>query len=279
MGARRTGASNQILNLAAFTGGRLYPCGTAFLIGPNLAMTATHVLDQPFDQRLVDTRRLRDDSVSIAAFQVVNRGAQPLQWSIRTMSSIPSAEKDETLIDVSVLTLAPYGDPLPEIEDYRRWFFALNVAPPRVGDPVVAYGFANTEVTPNPDDAFEHTFSHRFRKIRATVTAVYFPMRDVGGMPFPCFEVDAEFEPGMSGGPVFNERDEVCGVVSRGSEFGVSWACSLWPAFGIPVDGGSTLYEIARAGHLRVRNLRCVRVFRKDGYDFPHVEFDPNLVV
>jgi len=53
-----------------------------------------------------------------------------------------------------------------------------------------------------------------------------------GNRPSPGFEVEADWRPGMSGGPVFNERGEVIGVVSSSLapsdvEPGIGYATSL----------------------------------------------------
>lgn len=72
MVARRTDVWNHILALAAYGDGHLHPCGTAFLVGRGLAMTATHVLDQPFDATIVDVRGLFAEGFGVVAFQVVN---------------------------------------------------------------------------------------------------------------------------------------------------------------------------------------------------------------
>lgn len=40
--------------------------------------------------------------------------------------------------------------------------------------------------------------------------------RPAGSLPTACFETSARFNPGMSGGPVFDENFAVCGVVSTG---------------------------------------------------------------
>lgn len=191
------------------------------------------------------------------------------------MGRYPSlAGCDDRPFDVSILTLKLFGEPVAEIEDFRRWFFELNVATPQRGTHVVAYGFTKTRLEQNPSDSLAYTLTHSFRRVEGTITAVHFPMRDQAGMPFPCFEVDADFEPGMSGGPVFNDRGQVCGVISRGGGFSVSWASVLWPAFGISVDGKTGL-QLAREGIIRARNHHCVQLRFSPEEKFPDVSFDP----
>jgi hypothetical protein len=277
MAFRKTDVWNHILSLAAYADGCLYPCGTAFLVGKSLALTAAHVLDHPFDRRIVDVDRLGFQGFGVVAFQVINRGATPLEWRVVSMGRYPSlADDNDRPLDIGFLTLKPFGDLVTEIEDHRRWFFQMNIATPRVGMRVAAYGFSNLRLEQNQDEPFEYALTHSFRRVDATITAIHFPMRDGACMPYPCFEVDAVFEPGMSGGPVFKESDQVCGVISRGSDFGVSWASVLWPALGISIDG-KTAYQLAREGSMAVRNLQCVEIRRVPGNKFPQIIFDPNL--
>ena len=63
------------------------------------------------------------------------------------------------------------------------------------------------------------------------VNNVYEQYRDRVMLPCPCFEIGANFGSGMSGGPVFDERGEICGVVSSSVEGGgTSYAVTIWPS-------------------------------------------------
>lgn len=276
---RRTDVWNHIVALAAYTHDCLYPCGTAFLVGKNLAMTATHVLDQPFDRRLHDIPDIAAEEFSVVAIQVINRSPSPLLWRVKSMGRYPSFSGDnDRPFDVGLLALTPYGEAVPEIETFRGLFFELNVATPRVNTRIVAYGFTKSQLQQNLETPIEYTLAHTFQRVEATITAVHYPMRDQVGMPFPCFEIDGDFDPGMSGGPVLNDRDQVCGVISRGSGLGISWASVLWPALGISIEGKTGL-QLAYEGAMRVRNLHCVQLRSSPDSEFPEVRFDPNCEI
>ena len=64
--------------------------------------------------------------------------------------------------------------------------------------------------------------------------------RDAVMLPFPCFRTNAQFDHGMSGGPIFNEAVELCGLICSGfppSEEGcVSYGASLWPSMATELD-------------------------------------------
>lgn len=274
--AGRTEVWNQTLALAAYNEGCFYPCGTAFLVGPNLAMTATHVLDQPFDRRFHDCP---PEEFAVVAFQVVARRPSPLLWRVKSMGRYPSlSEKYDRPFDIGLLALTPFGEAISEIEPYRHLFFELNVATPRINARIVAYGFTKSRLQPSLEDPMEYTLTHTFQRVEGTITAVHFPMRDQAGMPFPCFEIDGDFDPGMSGGPVLNSHGHVCGVISRGSGLGVSWASVLWPALGISIEG-KTGFQLAHEGLMRVRNLHCVQLRSSIDNAFPAVLFNPNYEI
>ena len=62
------------------------------------------------------------------------------------------------------------------------------------------------------------------------VKYVYYDYRDRVMLPCPCFEIGASFSSGMSGGPVFDERGKICGIVSSSIEGeSSSHAVTLWP--------------------------------------------------
>jgi hypothetical protein len=279
MAPRRTDVWNQVLALHAYRDGDLSPCGTAFLVGKQLAMTATHVLDQPFNRRNYGPQISGQRSFGIVAQQIVDRRQESLLWRVKEMGRYPSlAESDDRPFDVGLLALEPLGEVQPEIEDHRRWFFELNVATPKVGTRVTAYGFAESACELSSQEPFTFDSRHSFRRVSGEIVEVHFPKRDIAGMPFPCFQVAGDFEPGMSGGPVFNDRDQVCGVVSRGGGFGVSWATILWPALAIRMQGKTAL-QLAREGRILARNHHSVNVHDVPGEAFPGVSFDPNREV
>jgi hypothetical protein len=65
-------------------------------------------------------------------------------------------------------------------------------------------------------------------------------------LPFPCFEVEARFDPGMSGGMVLDEQGALCGLICASLHTDdpnappISYVASLWPMLKtvISVDRG-----------------------------------------
>jgi Trypsin-like peptidase domain len=263
----RTDVWNQMLALSILRDDELEPVGTAFLIGPSLAFTATHTIDDV------------SEDYAVIAQQIVDHGKTPLLWSVTAMYRSPAAvSEDDRPLDIAVLALEAFGEAI-ETERHRRFFFELNVATPRIGQKVVAYGFTKSATRRAADDPFLFETTHRFRHVEGVVSEVRWPHRDLGMMPWPCFAVEADFDPGMSGGPIFNSQSQVCGVVSSGGILGLSWGSILWPALRISLDG-IHLLDLARRGVIRVRNHHCVTLWPDNHQGpFPGVAFDPRTEI
>jgi len=278
MALRKTNVWNVILSLAAYRKGRLYPCGTGFLIGRSLALTASHVVERPLDGRDYEPRHNRDIlDYGMVAFQQVNGHHEALCWKIVSSHHFPvptTDEKDNRSVDVSLIQLTPLLPLVSEYEDFRRWFLEINVAPPPLGSRVTAYGFAKSKIEPDQyPNCFVCTNAHV--KVEGEVTKVFFPRRDQGFLPFPCFEISGDFVPGMSGGPIFNGNHQVCGVVSSGGISGISYGAVLWPVLAVEFDG-KHLIDLARQGQIRAANHQCVTIHPSEHHQFPGITFDPS---
>src|SRR6266487_3361341 len=176
MASLKTDVWNVVLALAADHEGRLHPCGTAFLVGRSLALTATHVVDQPFDRQVYDPPDPDEPDFSIIALQRVHRRPDGLCWRVESEHRVPvpaTGEDDGRPIDVALLKLAPHPPLVPELEDFRRWFFEINVAPPAVGTRVTAFGFAKSKIEIDPSDPTAFVCTNAYRTVQGEVTQVF----------------------------------------------------------------------------------------------------------
>jgi hypothetical protein len=73
--------------------------------------------------------------------------------------------------------------------------------------------------------------------------------KDSGFLRFPCFGISNPITHGMSGGPIFNESGELCGLITATAYSAItnsimSYAVSLWPiantVINIPGENGIT---------------------------------------
>ena len=68
------------------------------------------------------------------------------------------------------------------------------------------------------------------------MTEVYPESRDSVLLPCPSFEIETYFIGGMSGGPIFNEAGELCGLICFGYDHApIATGVVLWPMLGIPI--------------------------------------------
>lgn len=96
-----------------------------------------------------------------------------------------------------------------EVEDTERPFLPVAKNDPKQGDEVVSYGFGYGLDRP------------LLRRSMISDDKTYIPEGGIGG---PLMATDITFVPGMSGGPVVNEKGEVVMMVQRGTSvvgFGV----------------------------------------------------------
>jgi hypothetical protein len=277
MTPRLASAWDFVLTLGAVYGDEVLPGGSGFLISFGLGITAAHIVDELFERYSQRTnKKYSHPDYPIIAGQIVEKGSFALQWSVKNLYRMPSMSETSSPIDVALIELIPFH---PEedgrFEIFRRRRPILKLAPPAVGSKVKGYGYIESEVQGPVSDK---VWSHRHETADGIVQQIHSPVRDSFGMAFPCFETNAIFDPGMSGGPVVDSHGRVCGMISRGltSDYGsTSWASTIWPAMGIQIRG-SSLYELARSGVVRTEGLERVSLMKVPGTEFPDVIFDPS---
>lgn len=263
---REHGLAELAIPLMAVSEGMEYPSGTAVFIAPGLAVGALHVVADYWvrftGERLnCETSFQSDDAAefAIVAHQIVE-GAHVAWRASKMWAADP--------LDIVILELEPHkGSPSPQ-----RWRSpAIQLDPPAVGTELLAIGYPETSV-----DRQLNALAWKTGLFVATgvVRATHLRRRDSVSMPFPCFQTNARFDGGMSGGPVFTTDGMLVGVVtadmppaSEGEEHASHVAC-IWPAMGIhicprryPEAGGADypLLELARNGIIRVIDQHLVR--------------------
>ena len=140
----------------------------------------------------------------------------------------------------------------------------MDILPPPKGEKITAFGYASTLVVDEIGQKVKFELNPSIST--GIVTEVFPEKRDTCQLPFPSYEIQGHFIGGMSGGPVFNESGELCGLVCSGlsdasveysDESPVAWGVVLWPIVGIRINHSIpgvispppyTLIELARAG-------------------------------
>jgi hypothetical protein len=184
---------------------------------------------------------------------------------------------------------SPYGDGgwMPKLPIFR-----LSPGLPKVGGTILGIGYYDMKGNvgqKNADGHIEVVYSQSSAYTQGRIAEIHPIQRDSGMLTFPCFRTDARFDPGMSGGPIIDERGNVCGVIcsslsAEGEQLGhVSYGSLIWPIAGSSIEVSSAgdppemtlVYDLMRSGYIQTdssfaniqvvvqpNGSRTVRVFR-----------------
>jgi S1-C subfamily serine protease len=242
--------------------------GSAVVICGNLIVTAKHVLDGLASTVQAETATQIDHHLS--AVQLLP-GPRYIIWDIAGGVLDPTS-------DLALLQLATNpGLSHPEIPITWRQP-RVNPFAPEIGERIVAFGYRSSSVVVSrkPDGGTHIELNDQPMTSVGVVKEIYEWRRD-GLLPFPCYQVSARFDGGMSGGPVFDETGSLCGIVCSniaGSHLEgepVSYVTTLWPLFrlkmafdrgdGWPKGGAYFGIDLARAGLISVIDIGHLNAF------------------
>jgi S1-C subfamily serine protease len=219
------------VQLVAFRDDHYDPMGSAIQLRPNLLLTARHVVDDYFaklDGRVFETGM--EARFGCWAIQELTDG-RIFRLAIKKVWAAPWS-------DLALLSVESTSDRKPLL-------VRMNMSPPPVGTKVFAFGYHDCSVKIDGDTV---TLARKGSTSVGTVIEIHDQRRDNFSITWPCFRVDARFDRGMSGGPVFNETGQLCGLVcacmppaAPGASYN-SYVTSLWPMLAIEMD-------FAREGH------------------------------
>ena len=243
--------------------------GTAFVCAPNLVLTARHVVDGIFEKFAdclpQEARGQLDFGVQFALFDAEFK---KIAFDVVGYAVSPS-------IDVAALAIVPENPTA-----FSNWpQFSLSADYPSVGDTVSGVGFPNTKTRVLPSD--EARVAIAPTSMPGVVVDVHHEKRDRYMLTFPCFQTNAKFPSGASGGPVLDSHGRVCGVICSGidgtdDDDHISYASAVWPALALALDvplgvnepkkcEPYTLKSLADAGLLVVHGHDRVRVVQEHG--------------
>ena len=208
----------------------IHPLGTAVFVSPGLAITAKHVVEESW--RVYGTSDV----------PMERRGGQTANFEMLAVQ-YPGEKSDAAIriargvwaclySDIAAISLEPADDLA------KSYVFTnlpmLSVLPPVKGEKVTAFGYALSSVVTLADNQLN--FSLNPLTAPGTVTEVYPEYRDRGMLSFPCFQIEAHFIGGMSGGPIYNANGELCGLVCSGDNATpVAYGVTLWPILGVSI--------------------------------------------
>jgi S1-C subfamily serine protease len=189
-------------------GEELRPHGSGFFVAPQLILTARHVVEEYWKHKT------QQYSVPIGlhkcGFQIVvlnfpGNQAIAAVWAARKIWTSP-------LTDVAFIHVVPASK---EAEKYA-WPGSVRICPlpPSVGERIVGFGYPNSSAKLISRRPQQHiTWNFRPHTTIGEVTGVFPEKRDSVMLNFPCFQTNARFDGGMSGGPILNSAGELAGMI------------------------------------------------------------------
>lgn len=207
--------------------------GSATMVGPGLAIGAYHVWHDYMDA-------LQSDDAAAVCEAPTADGL--LLWEVRKLTVIP--QSDLVLIGLALRSSLP-----SENHFYKT---APTTRMPAVGETLMLCGFSAAEGTQPRGREIHIRADLRFT--RGTVIDRFPDGRDSLMMPGPTLALDCAAFGGMSGGPVFDARGYLVGIVSSSSEGEqIAYVSHVWPALvrgevepvwpvGLGIPKGTLLY-------------------------------------
>ena len=193
--------------------------GSAVMVGPGVAVTARHVVDEMRAKGFLATAGGQLFAVGFHA-----NGRVEL-WRADTFTSVDVG-------DLSVLTLIRSTAPSAQGVSPTNFSLAKMAARmPDVGETMSLIGFRAADL------AFAGRALMGLALVGSVgqVIDVYPARRDAHGLPNPSAAIGARTVNGMSGGAAFDAEGCLIGVISSGLEAETSFISLTWPATYVPI--------------------------------------------
>ena len=173
-----------------------------------LVITASHVLDYVVRQFGAQRKTENNAEISDYALRLYQVLPGPVYriWNVYNAWTCPT--------DIAILHVGLWRTSLSE-ETIPWKVPRLRALPPPIGQKVIAFGYRESKVLVTADAEGTH---HIEVNDKPTITIgeikqIYTSGRDSVLLPFPCYEVEARFDAGMSGSMVIDENGALCGLV------------------------------------------------------------------
>jgi hypothetical protein len=255
-----------IMPVLALHEGEVDVRGTAFSLGRDLALTATHVVEQG----------AAVDEVALLHVQV-----GPVAGTAHaTLLPVEQVTAHPEQTDIAVLRVDPPRD--RNGKPFQLQPLRVGAAPPAIDERCVILGYTHERRMVSRDEVL--MMQPHLHVSDGTVVDHY--LNGAALCRFPCFQIDGRADHQMSGGPVMSAAPDgklvVRGIVSTGVEVmaedrPLSFASITMPALALDplTDSGrgpepTFLYDLATEGWIPVVDLERVDFDRTDP-DYPRI--------
>lgn len=229
--------------------------GSAVLVAPGVALCATHVIEPHADT-------LMASATGVICIAIARHGLNI--WRVRKVSNVPNT--DLTLLGLSLASAPP-----PTGMFYQA---AITTRLPRVGEKLAITGFRAIADESKIVGSKEFSISGRVLVCTGEVSERYLKRRDASFVRWPALEVQCPAWGGMSGGPVFDERGLLVGLLcSSFGDAGPSYVSLLWPALTHGFQGGWPEVLFTQERSLLTLDPRYVLIDRPEAVGVRQTDF------
>jgi Trypsin-like peptidase domain len=242
--------------------------GSAIMAAPGIALTATHIFTKDSDDLLVESQR---GNLSIVCFGIASTGAQA--WNIKQVTCIDGT-------DMAILGLEYASDMPPTRTFYQA---TLTTRAPEIGERLIMAGLRSACETFEQGRDRTTELAASLYLSSGVVTARCMERRDSVKLPWPTLVVDCPTLGGMSGGPVFDSRGFLVGMVTAAmvceDEPSPTYTALLWKLFGQKFIGGwpSTLVESEPKSFLDLHDRHLCEIERASAVQMSIEQGRPTL--
>ena|SRR3989338_7146476 len=226
-----------VMPIVAIEGEKIIILGTGFVINPDgIIITAKHVISDYLSSNNQDIKKEIKKEFSIFALYISKKKHGP-ENQLYSGGFLPL--KIAWYTEQLDITFCWLQRPIINGFPLNLSTIALSPGIPKVGEKLLAFGYYKSTAI-FYKEKFRIDFSQETGLTHGAIIEVHNDYRDRSFLSFPCFQTDALFKSGMSGGPVFNEKGAVCGVIcssieTEEDENCISYASLVWPSLATPI--------------------------------------------
>ncbi len=236
-----------IMPIIAKVGDQFFPIGTGFMVqADGLMMTATHVVSKAAKRRFLrqNTVAEYDMQVELYALYITDeKYDRNDKHKLGGLCPITRAWHRQELDIALCRVTRPMVNGKPIIK-FRLG--RLSPGLPKPGEKIIGFGYYEMKgnLTDKVLDGSRLAYyAQQTAFTTGQIVEIHPKRRDSSFLRWPCFRTEARFNPGMSGGPIYNESGSICGVICAGDSGGhgdppqyTSYGALLWPALGIQIE-------------------------------------------